>query len=77
MSIHLAVIGACGKMGRNICRLAVEGGIFNLTGAIESSDFQGCGQSYQSLTGIGSPELKVLPSLKEMKTPPAVVIDFS
>ena len=64
-------------MGKNISRLAIESGIFNLTGAIESSDFQGCNQSYLSLTGIGSPDLKVLPNLKEIKTPPAVVIDFS
>lgn len=77
MSIPLAVIGACGKMGKNISRLAAEGGIFNLTGAIESSDFQGCGQSYFSFSGIGSADLKVLPNLKEMKSPPAVVIDFS
>ena len=77
MTIKLAVIGACGKMGRNICRLAVEGGIFQLTGVIEYNEFPGIGKTYQSLTGIGDGALTLVSGISDLKDKPQVIIDFS
>ena len=77
MTIKLAVIGSCGRMGKTICRLAMEENIFTVCGVIEQEDFPGAGKSYQSLSGLGDGSLVVFTSLKELPSKPDVVIDFS
>lgn len=63
MTIKLVVIGACGRMGKAICRLALESDVFDLCGMIDKKDSTNEDDIYESLEDLD----------KEID----VVIDFS
>lgn len=73
--INLAVIGALGRMGKSIVRLALESGNFNITGAMEISKFKG--QNYTSLSGLPCGNLLIVDDIKDIDKNTQVLIDFS
>lgn len=73
----LAIVGALGKMGRAIARLAIDKQLFQLTATIDSPDSPHQNVSYCEITHIGHKELKITSSLESSMDKPDVVIDFS
>lgn len=77
MPIKLGLIGACGRMGKVIARLAVEGDIFKLQNVIEGDNYPNISKTYQSICGIGDSSLIILNSIKDIVSNIDVIIDFS
>ncbi len=76
MAIKLAVIGAFGRMGKAICRLALKDSTFELCGLIDALD-QSKGQTYEQVTGLKTGDLMVVSDFDELKIQPEAIIDFS
>jgi 4-hydroxy-tetrahydrodipicolinate reductase len=72
--MRLAVMGASGRMGRAVIRLASAEGIA-IVGAVGASDI---GADVGQLAGIGPLGVRIEANLSELsRTPPDVIVDFS
>ncbi len=76
MGIKLGIIGACGRMGKAIARLAFESSQFELQALIDANeDF--IGKSYQSVTGLTDGSIIIEKSVEDVSVELDVLIDFS
>jgi len=74
--IKLGIIGACGRMGKAIARLALESSQFELKALIDANeDF--VGKSYQSITGLTDGSIIIEKSVEVVSVELDVLIDFS
>lgn len=71
----IIVVGACGRMGSTIMRLAVEDGGFDLVGAIEREDSPYLGEDSSRFGGKKG--LLITSSLKDVAERDTVIIDFT
>jgi 4-hydroxy-tetrahydrodipicolinate reductase len=72
--IHVAVSGACGRMGRTLIRLVAESKDLKLVGAVEMAGHPCLGTAAASLAGIQNVGITVTDRLPEAMD---VLVDFS
>jgi 4-hydroxy-tetrahydrodipicolinate reductase len=72
--IHVAVSGACGRMGRTLIRLVAESEDLKLVGAVEAAGHPCLGTAAASLAGVGNLGITVTDRLPEALD---VLVDFS
>ena len=70
----LIINGAAGRMGRRIVALAVEGGYFNIVGAVDKTGHVDIGKDAGVLAGIPALGVKIT---SEYPAGADVMIDFS
>ncbi len=75
--IRTIVCGACGKMGKRICALMENDEELDLVGAVEAKDSKYIGEDIGAVCGIGTKNITVKHSLKEIIDEGEVLIDFS
>lgn len=73
--VHVAILGAGGRMGRNLVRCAQQFDAMTITAAIEQPDHPALGQDIGLLAGIGASGLTV--TTPDAAAPADVVIDFT
>ena len=72
--MRLVIVGACGRMGQAIAKLATTRADVDLIGAI---DAQGAGQALGPAIGVPALDLKVTDQLEAALTGAEVMVDFS
>lgn len=78
MSLGIIIVGALGRMGREIAALTVADEQLSLAGALEYKGHPDTGKDYGLLLGKGSLQVNVVTSLDEVAIGGAsVIIDFS
>ncbi|MBN1754854.1 4-hydroxy-tetrahydrodipicolinate reductase [bacterium] len=75
--IKVAVIGAAGRMGRNILSRLTNDQRFRIVGAVERHQHPWIGVSLESCCGLEKEKILVTDSLDELTDKPGVLIDFS
>jgi 4-hydroxy-tetrahydrodipicolinate reductase len=73
----IIIIGALGRMGREIAEIVLNDETLHLQGAIEPSGHPQSGKDYMSCLGKGTGNITVSSSIDECITENAVCIDFS
>ncbi|MCX7725480.1 MAG: 4-hydroxy-tetrahydrodipicolinate reductase [Chitinispirillaceae bacterium] len=76
MSLEIVIIGALGRMGKEIAEIVLSNEKLSLVGAIEAPNHPSIGKNYGSCIGKNV-EVKINTSLSEVKCERGVCIDFS
>ena len=77
MNPGIIIIGALGRMGREIAQIVLEENVSKLHGAIEPAGHPDIGKNYYSFLGKSSGDLSVTSSIEDCITENSVCIDFS
>ena len=72
--IKLAIVGACGRMGKRIASLASEQKEFSIVCALEQAGHPDLGKDYGTILGTDVPNVKISEMLSDS---PDVLIDFT
>ena len=76
MKTHIAINGACGRMGQRLVALAHEDPDLKLVAAIDWARHPAMGRDAGELAGVGRLDVMVTPALP-LDVRPDVLIDFS
>ncbi len=77
MSVNIVVIGALGKMGREIAALTLSDPDCSLAGCVENPGHPDTGRDYSECTGIGGRGVVIQKSPLGLQLDKCVVVDFS
>ena len=76
MKTHVAINGACGRMGQRLVALSREDPDFKLVAAVDWAGHAAQGRDAGELAGVGPLGVPVMPTLP-LDARPDVLIDFS